>query len=127
MFHIQVKEEFEAAHRIVGYPGKCDRLHGHSWTVEAKVTGKSLDSLGILVDFKVIKKELKSVLDGLDHRFLNEMPPFNEGINPTAENLAKYIYEQLAKRGIFGEHAHLQSICVWESPHSCVTYWPDED
>ncbi len=127
MFRIQVKEEFEAAHRIAGYPGKCNRLHGHSWVVEAKVAGKNLDSLGMLVDFKLVKKELKEVLDRLDHQYINEVPPFDGGWNPTAENLAKYFYEQLAGKSIFHGEARLESVCVWESPHSCVTYEPDEE
>lgn len=120
-----MKEEFEAAHRIPGYPGKCDRLHGHSWIVEAEVTGKTLDSLGMLVDFKLVKKELKEVLDRLDHRYINELPPFDDGVIPTAENLAKYFYEGLAGSGIFRGGVRLESICVWESPHSCATYAPD--
>lgn len=125
MFRIQVREEFEAAHRIVGYPGKCDRLHGHSWSVEAKVAGKTLDDLGMLVDFKVIKRELKTALDRLDHRYLNEMPPFCDGVNPTAEHLAKYFYEELAAGDIFPPGVMLESVCVWESPHSCAIYEPD--
>jgi len=125
MFRIQVKEEFEAAHRIAGYPGKCDRLHGHSWIVEATVSGKELDSLGMLVDFKSVKKELKAVLDHMDHRYLNELPPFCDGRNPTAENLAKHVYEELAGSGIFRGNARLDSICVWESPHSSAAYEPD--
>lgn len=127
MFRIQVKEEFEAAHRIEGYPGKCSRLHGHSWTVEAVVVGKKLDELGMLVDFKLVRKELKDILDRMDHQYLNEMQPFLDGCNPTAENMAKYIYEQLAQNDIFREGIGLQSICVWESPHSCVSYEPDEE
>ena len=125
MFKLQVKEEFEAAHRIAGYPGKCNRLHGHSWTVEATVTGNTLDSLGMLVDFKVVRRELRAVLDAMDHQYLNEMPPFADGIQPTAENIAKYFYERLEASDIFGRDAHLQSVCVWESPHSCVAYEPD--
>ena len=53
MFEIKVKGEFDAAHRVAGYPGKCDRLHGHSWTVELSVTGQQLDELGMLVDESV--------------------------------------------------------------------------
>ena len=127
MFEIRVKEEFEAAHRIAGYPGKCDRLHGHSWVVEAVVQGRELDSLGMLVDFKAVKGTLKGILDGLDHQYLNEMEPFVSGMNPTAEHLAKYIYEKVAESELFArqETAHLSAISVWESPHSSVTYFPE--
>ena len=127
MFEIRVKEEFEAAHRIAGYPGKCDRLHGHSWVVEAVVQGRELDSLGMLVDFKAVKGTLKEILDGLDHRYLNEMEPFASGLNPTAEQLAKYIYEKMAESELFAkqETANLSAVSVWESPHSSVTYFPE--
>ena len=127
MFEIRVKEEFEAAHRVAGYPGKCDRLHGHSWIVEAVVRGTGLDSLGMLVDFKAVKGTLKEILDGLDHRYLNEIEPFASGQNPTAEHLAKYIYEKTAASALFTEQkrAHLASVTVWESPRSCATYFPE--
>ena len=97
MFEIKVSAEFEAAHRIAGYKGKCDRLHGHSWTVEAAVTGTRLDELGMLVDFKLVKGRLRELLETLDHMFLNDLEPFSAGINPTAENIAKYIYSEMAK------------------------------
>ena len=127
MFEIHVSAEFEAAHRVAGYNGKCDRLHGHSWTVEACVSGKELDALGMLVDVKSVKKELKAVLDEMDHRYLNELPPFSEGIQPTAENMAKHIYEKLAQSGMFRDGIRLESVCVWESPRSCGVYEPEEE
>ncbi len=126
MYQIQVKEAFEAAHRIEGYEGKCNRLHGHSWVVEAVVTGTELDSLGMLVDFKAVKQELKEVLQRMDHQYLNEMEPFLGKMNPTAENMARCFYEELAKAEIFCGNAALRSVCVWESPNSCVTYFPEE-
>ena len=95
MFEIKVSAEFEAAHRIAGYKGKCDRLHGHSWTVEAAVTGTRLDELGMLVDFKLVKGRLRELLEALDHMFLNDLEPFSAGINPTAENIAKWIADQI--------------------------------
>lgn len=127
MFEIRVKEEFEAAHRVAGYPGKCDRMHGHSWTVEAVVKGHNLDDLGMLVDFKAVKGALKEILDELDHRYLNELEPFSSGMNPTAENLAKHIYEMLAGAALFAESkdASLAAITVWESPRSSATYFPE--
>ncbi|MBR6266997.1 MAG: 6-carboxytetrahydropterin synthase QueD [Selenomonadaceae bacterium] len=127
MFEIRVKEEFEAAHRVAGYPGKCDRMHGHSWIVEAVVRGRNLDDLGMLVDFKAVKGTLKEILDELDHRYLNELEPFATGMNPTAENLAKHIYGRLAGTALFAENenASLAAITVWESPRSSVTYFPE--
>ena len=125
MFELTVKAEFEAAHHINGYQGKCQRLHGHNWSVEAVVEGYALDELGMLIDFKVLKAELNNVLDELDHRYLNELPIFSTK-NPTAENLAKYVFEQLSTSEIFvNSAASLKAIRVYESPRSCVTYTKD--
>lgn len=125
MFEIKVSAEFEAAHRIAGYKGKCDRLHGHSWTVEAAVTGTRLDELGMLVDFKLVKGRLRELLETLDHMFLNDLEPFSAGINPTAENIAKYIYSEMAKAEFLTENIKLKHIQVWESPKSSVIYTED--
>ena len=125
MYELKVEGAFEAAHQIPNYPGKCARLHGHNWVVEATVKGTEPDELGMLVDFKAVKKELGTVLDAFDHRFLNDLAPFSQGVNPTAENLAHIIFERLAASSIFPEgegRAYLASVTVWESPKSSVTY-----
>ena len=126
MFEIKVSAEFEAAHRIAGYPGKCDRLHGHSWTVQARIVGSELDELGMLVYFKKIKGALRELLETLDHQFLNELAPFSAGLNPTAENIARYIYDSLAECPALQGKARLKCIEVWESPKSSVVYSKDE-
>jgi len=123
LYELTVEAEFEAAHRIENYPGKCARLHGHNWTVEAIVRGDRLNELGILIDFKVLKSELNQVLDVFDHRYLNELSEFAEK-NPTAENLAKIIFEELATAEIFNDEIKLAAVKVHESPKSCVTYCP---
>lgn len=126
MYTLRVEGAFEAAHRIAGYPGKCDRLHGHNWVVEAAFRGTQLDDLGMLIDFKIAKKALAAVLDDYDHYYLNDIPPFSEGVNPTAENLARIIYERLAAREeLAGTGAALAALTVWESPKSSVTYTKD--
>lgn len=122
MFEIHVSAEFEAAHRIEGYPGKCDRLHGHSWTVEAAVVGTELDRLGMLVDFKLVKGRLRELLETLDHQYLNELDAFSNGYNPTAEHLAQFVYREMAKAEFFNDNLKLKHIEVWESPHSSVIY-----
>ena len=91
MFELVVNGAFEAAHRLVDYPGKCNRLHGHSWTVEMSVIGNKLDKIGMVADFKTLKAMLMEVLDAMDQQYLNELEAFKE-INPTAENLAQNIY-----------------------------------
>ena len=123
MFELTVESAFEAAHFIRNYPGKCARLHGHNWTVEAVVQGTELNELGILIDFKILKAELNKILDELDHRFLNELEIFAKK-NPTAENLAKEIFEKLSASEIFVGGARLKAVKVHESPKSCVTYFP---
>ena len=130
LFELTVRAEFEAAHRIDGYNGKCQRLHGHNWSVEAVVEGRELDELGMLIDFKILKAELNKVLDELDHRYLNELPLFSEKSspkkNPTAENLAQYIFETLSASDIFADTAaQVKAVRVYESPRSCVTYTKD--
>ena len=122
MFELTVKSEFEAAHQINGYNGKCQRLHGHNWTVEVIVNGNELDELGMLIDFKILKAELNRVLDELDHRYLNDLPMF-KNVNPTAENLAQYVFKSLLTSEIFLDtKAKLSAVRVYESPKSCVTY-----
>ena len=126
MFELEVKCSFDAAHRVAGYPGKCDRLHGHTWTVAAKVRGRELDGLGMLVDFRAFNGALKEVAGTLDHQCLNELPAF-EGQNPTAENIARYIYEAMKARPLFRDApVRLFDVRVWESPHSSVRYFEDE-
>ena len=79
----------------------------------------------MLIDFKVMKKELAEVLERFDHRYLNELEPFSGGVNPTAENLARIIFEELAGREVFKRDSELHAITVFESPKSSVTYTKD--
>ena len=125
MYTLKVEGAFEAAHMVNGYPGKCARLHGHNWVVEAVVKGRELDELGMLVDFKIIKKALKETLERYDHRYLNELEPFAGGVNPTAENLARIIFEELAGHECFVRDSELHAITVFESPKASVTYTKD--
>ena len=124
MFELVVNGAFEAAHRLVDYPGKCNRLHGHSWTVEMSVIGNKLDKIGMVADFKTLKAMLMEVLDAMDHQYLNELEAFKK-INPTAENLAQYIYNTLKQNEIFNGTVKLNYIKVWESPKSAVIYRED--
>ena len=122
MYELTVRSAFEAAHFIDGYNGKCSRLHGHNWTIEAVVRGEKLDALGMLIDFKILKAELNKILESFDHRFLNELETFAEE-NPTAENLARKIFRQLAANEIFSGSTKLYAVKVFESPNSCVSYY----
>ena len=122
MYEIEVRAAFEAAHFIDGYEGKCARLHGHNWEVVAVVRGEKLDALGMLIDFKILKAELKKVLGEFDHRFLNDLEAFTTE-NPTAENIARKIFQRLVLSEIFNGSVKLHGVRVHESPNSCVTYY----
>lgn len=125
MFEMQVKGTFDAAHHLRGYEGKCSRVHGHTWTVALSVRGETLDELGMLVDFKALNQLLGETLAPLDHQDLNDLPPFRS-INPTAEHIAKYLYDTLVHHPLFQQRAaRLCSVRVWESPHSSVCYHGD--
>ena len=121
MYLVKIEEAFEAAHNLRGYDGKCANLHGHNWIIEVEVAGEKLNELGILVDFKDVKRELKNLLDRMDHRYLNEISPFDK-INPTAENLARFIYDEFKANKIFDDNAKLVAVTVFESPKSSVRY-----
>jgi 6-pyruvoyltetrahydropterin/6-carboxytetrahydropterin synthase len=117
MYEVVVKSDFSSAHKLRGYKGKCENLHGHNWIVEAAVSSKTLNKSGLLVDFRILKNHLKDILDGIDHKNLNELPYFMK-TNPTSENIAKYIYDKLKKDGVAP-----QRVSVWESDSSCATYF----
>lgn len=97
-WQLKIYGEFSAAHALRNYNGKCEHLHGHNFKVEATVQGKELDpATGMMLDFSILKRYLANVLASLDHAVLNDMPPFDI-INPSSENLAKYIWEQFCKK-----------------------------
>ncbi|RMF92556.1 MAG: 6-carboxytetrahydropterin synthase QueD [Candidatus Schekmanbacteria bacterium] len=120
MYSVSIKLDFSSAHQLRNYKGKCEALHGHNWKVEAVVSGEKLNSLGMLIDFHDLKKELSAVLELLDHKNLNETEIFKE-INPTAENIANWIYDEMSKK-INNGNISVSEIRVWESEHSCAMY-----
>jgi 6-pyruvoyltetrahydropterin/6-carboxytetrahydropterin synthase len=116
MFEIKVQSSFSAAHNLRNYRGKCENLHGHNWKVEAVFAYDSLDKDGMAVDFKEAKAQLKTVLAQFDHSYLNESG-FFKNANPTSENMAKFIYDELKKN-----NGNIYSVSVWENDSSCATY-----
>ena len=117
MYSIKIEAHFSSAHNLRGYKGKCEELHGHNWKVEIVVTKEKLDKIGMVMDFKYLKKELNQVLEKLDHKYLNKIPYFKRN-NPTSENIARYIYEKLQNK-VSG----LNSVMVWESENCSATYY----
>ena len=116
MYLLRVTSGFSAAHNLRNYNGKCENLHGHTWRVEVCVEGETLTDIGFVCDFKVIKNATKEVLERFDHAYINEISPFDK-INPTAENLASVIYEELKK-----QFPQLKEVTVWESEDASATY-----
>lgn len=119
MFKISVTTHFAAAHRLSGYEGPCENLHGHNWLIKATIGTDKLDEIGMAYDFKKLKQHLTEIIDRLDHQFLNELTPFDE-INPTSENVARYIFESLANR--LPADIKVISIDVGESEQYVATY-----
>lgn len=120
MYELTVELTFSSAHSLRGYEGSCENLHGHNWKVEVTVEAAGLDNLGMVMDFKRIKNEAKKVIDALDHRFLNEVPPFDT-INPTAENIAASIYAGVGA-SLNGGGVRVSRVKVWESDTSAASY-----
>jgi len=121
-YELMIKTHFSAAHYLRDYPGDCARLHGHNWRVELYVSCTELDHLGLAVDYKVLKRELKDALTGWDHYNLNDIAPFDV-INPSSENVACILYEDMAKRLNDGR-LHVSRIVIGETCTARVTYWP---
>lgn len=118
MYRVRVRRHFDTAHALRGYGGKCEGLHGHRFQVVACLAVEELDEIGLAYDFVALKKSLDAVLESLDHANLNETPPF-DNLNPSSENMARFIYQQLRERL---EGANLESVEVWESPDAWITY-----
>jgi len=116
MFEIKVKGSFSAAHNLRNYHGKCERLHGHNWAIEAVFRYNKLGKDGMAIDFKLAKAAMRDIIDKLDHSYLNDIEPFKK-INPTSENIAKFIYD-----GIRIKIKSINSVAVWENESSCATY-----
>jgi 6-pyruvoyltetrahydropterin/6-carboxytetrahydropterin synthase len=114
--------DFDAAHALRGYQGKCERLHGHRFKVVAVVNGKKLNEIGLAYDFTLLKKHLGDILTEYDHTNLNDTALFSR-INPSSENIAATIYRKLKKK-LAGAPVSLTCIEVWESPQSRAAYRP---
>lgn len=118
MHTIRILTDFSAAHSLRDYPGDCANLHGHNWHLEITVGG-TLNESGMVMDFRELKRQVKAITDTLDHKYINEVPPFDT-INPTAENLAKYIFDEL--ENTLPQHCWAQQISIWENARSCASY-----
>ena len=118
MYHLTVEQHFDAAHHLVGYRGKCQRNHGHRFLVQTTVEGAEVNNLGMLIDFGEVKTKVDFELEKLDHWDLNTITPFDI-INPTAENIASYLYYRL--QNAFGK-TKLTSVKIYESPECYIEF-----
>ena len=122
MFEIAVEESFAAGHALRGYQGKCENVHGHNYKVRVVLAGEKLNPVGLLYDFVELKKRIEEVIRALDHKFLNDIPPFTE-LNPSAENIAKYFYEELNGRLAARPHgAAVREVTIFETDTTTATY-----
>jgi len=122
MFELTVQTSFAAAHQLRGYEGKCENLHGHNWKLDVVLTAAETDHLGMVVDFNDVKATLDAILEKLDHRFLNDLDPFRE-VNPTTENVARLIFNQLGPRLPSG--VTVKKVTAWESDRCGASYYED--
>ncbi|MEK7450139.1 MAG: 6-carboxytetrahydropterin synthase QueD [Planctomycetota bacterium] len=127
-----IRTQFAAAHNLRRYRGQCERLHGHNWQVEIylqSVGKKELTRSGMVIDFKEAKKNINEVLNKFDHRYLNELKEFSpkgRNFNPTTENLARLLYEQVEGR-LKSKKIKVSRVCVWESASCGACYYKNKE
>ncbi len=124
MFEVMIERNFSSAHQLRGYQGKCENLHGHNYRVEIFARGRELNNIGLLVDFGELKSAADEIVQYLDHRNINELPPFDKELNPSAENLARYILEHVARR-VGDDRVQVYKVRCYETPTSVATYQVD--
>src|SRR5436309_14132120 len=123
-FEVMIERNFSSAHQLRGYRGKCENLHGHNYKIEIYARGRELNNIGLLVDFVELKDAADEVVQYLDHRNINELPPFDVELNPSAEKLARFILERVATR-ISDERVQIYKVRCFETPTSVATYQVD--
>ena len=123
-FEVMIERNFSSAHQLRGYRGKCENLHGHNYKIEIYARGRELNNIGLLVDFVELKDAADEIVQYLDHRNINELPPFNEELNPSAENLARYILERVSSR-VTDDRVQVYKVRCFETPTSVATYQVD--
>jgi 6-pyruvoyltetrahydropterin/6-carboxytetrahydropterin synthase len=123
MFEVTIEETFAAGHALRNYRGKCENVHGHNYRAEVTLRGAELDAIGLLVDFVELKRVVHAVLDRMDHQWLNDLPPF-DALNPSAENMAKYIYDQVSAALKTKEGVRVAGVRLWETDSASAAYFP---
>jgi len=124
MFEVTVEDTFAAGHALRGYKGKCENPHGHNYRIRVRLAGDRLDEIGLLYDFKDLKAVMTDIIDRLDHQFLNDIEPF-KSVNPSAENMAKYFYDQTNSSlySATNGRVRVKDVTVWETDTTTATYF----
>jgi 6-pyruvoyltetrahydropterin/6-carboxytetrahydropterin synthase len=124
MFEITVEDTFAAGHYLRHYRGKCENPHGHNYRVRVTLRGEELDRAGLLLDFKDLKDAMRDIVDRLDHQMINDLEPFTV-VNPSAENLAKYFYEETQAKLMSATNGRVRvkDVTVWETETTTATYF----
>jgi 6-pyruvoyltetrahydropterin/6-carboxytetrahydropterin synthase len=124
MFEVSVEDTFAAGHALRGYRGKCENPHGHNYKVCITVAGEELDAIGLLFDFKDLKAAMGQVVERFDHQYLNDLEPFQR-LNPSAENMAKYFYDEVGKllKQQTNGRVRVKEVRIWETDTTTATYF----
>jgi len=124
MFEVTVEAGFSSGHYLRNYKGKCEHPHGHNYKVRVTLAGAALDEAGLLLDFKLLKQVMRPVIARLDHRMLNDLEPFTV-LNPSAENLAKYFYDQTNEQlaAMTQGRVRVKDCTIWETDATTATYY----
>jgi len=114
---------FSAAHQIRMHGGKCERLHGHNWRVRVHARASDLNRIGMVVDFADLREVVAGICARFDHQNVNEIPPFDQ-VNTTAENLARFFYEEANGKLVKSEggRVRISKVEVWENEGSLAVY-----
>jgi 6-pyruvoyltetrahydropterin/6-carboxytetrahydropterin synthase len=123
MFEVTVEDSFAAGHYLRNYKGKCENPHGHNYKVRITLCGKELDKAGLLLDFKDLREVMRFIIERLDHQMINDVAPFTT-LNPSAENLAKFFYDQANLRLGSGTNGrvHVKNVTIFETDTTTATY-----
>ncbi len=119
MYKLSIETAISAAHFLKEYSGACSRVHGHNWKIQVTVSATRTDRADMVIDFKDLKDLTWQVVGKFDHQMINEVPPF-DGQNPTAENLSRYFYHEIAR--LLPEHVSMYSIRLWETEKYLLEY-----
>jgi 6-pyruvoyltetrahydropterin/6-carboxytetrahydropterin synthase len=126
MFEVTVEHSFAAGHSLREYKGKCENVHGHNYRIQVTVEGEKLNRIGLLVDFVDLKRAVRATCERLDHQFINDLEPFTI-LNPSAENLAKYLYDEVTALLDLSKSdppVRISQVKVWETDTSIALYRP---